>query len=832
MTHVPHVESIVLGLVVLLLIGVMVLWLTRRIRFPYTVMLVLVGMGLAGMASMLPGSLEPLHEFVISPDLILFVFLPTLVFESAFNMDLRQLRRNLVPVLLLAVPGLILSTLLIGILVALVTPLSFTTALLLGSILSATDPVAVTALFRQMGAPRRLMVLVEGESLLNDATSVVLARILLAVVTAGAVSWDALATGGSDFIQLFLGGLAVGVGMGYLTGQLLGRLEPDPFIQITLTTVLAYLSFIVAESWLHVSGIMATMGAGLALGGWGRVKISASVRQYLDHFWEFAAYLANTLIFLMVGLRVNIGEVLGTAHSLVWVIVAMLVSRAVVVYGLMPWTGRRPVRIPLSYQTVMFWSGLRGAVSLAIVLSLPVFEHSEMFFPLVMGAVLFTLVIQGTTMPLLMKRLGLSERTLADRMAALEVELASARRAMKWIGDLMRTGLFSGAIGEALISRCHQDIQGIQSRMEKLRSSELHRELEGQMLHLRCMREEHALYMDLFAKGHLGEGSVRELLAELAMESDSVRHHRLTAKDRVRVAKRHPVENFLLSALDRFSVAARLAERIRQNRVAVRYEEAWGRYQACARVLERMNELAGLEGIPATVVDAARQVYEGWRDEARSHLDRMAEQFPEFVGEVQERLGKRLRLVAEMETTTEHLEQGTLSREVGEAMLEHIEKELKWMRGQVAGRLHIEPGELLLQAHFFQGIPESVLEHISKCMKPRTVEEGEVILKQGQGGESLFFIARGVVRIFRTDHHGARDLATLMAGDFFGEMALLHAKARVASARAVTPCLLYELTRTDLAGTMEQHPLIRQRLEASDRSRRESMQGAGMLLED
>ena len=231
--------------------------------------------------------------------------------------------------LVLAGPGLLLSTLVIGLVVGLTTSIPIAAALLLGAILSATDPVAVIGLFGRLGAPQRLRVLVEGESLFNDATSIVFARLLLGVVLAGTVSDRLILQGAVDFVVMFLGGLAVGWLLGLLTGYALGKVE-DRFIEITLTTVLAYVSYLVAEEVLHVSGVMATIAAGLTIGGWGRMKISHAVRHYLENFWEYVAFVANALIFLLVGLRVEPSPLLATLGVLFWVIVALLVSRAAV----------------------------------------------------------------------------------------------------------------------------------------------------------------------------------------------------------------------------------------------------------------------------------------------------------------------------------------------------------------------------------------------------------------------------------------------------------------------------------------------------------------------
>lgn len=308
---------------VLLLLAAAVLAFCKRTKLPFTVMLVLVGVGLAHLAGWGPAFLRAFADFRISPEVILFVFLPTLIFESAFNLEARRLQHNLLPVLTLAIPGLLLSTAIIGAIVAVLTGIPLVAALLLGAILSATDPVAVIALFKQLGAPKRLTVLVEGESLFNDATALVVAGILVEAAMGGA-SAAAAFHGVLEFLVVFFGGALVGLVLAGAFGFVLGKVGRDPFIEVSLTTILAYASFLIAEHVLHVSGVMATVVAGLLMGGWGRTKISPYVAGYLPHFWEFLAYVANALIFLLVGLSVVLTELWNAIGVLACAVLAML----------------------------------------------------------------------------------------------------------------------------------------------------------------------------------------------------------------------------------------------------------------------------------------------------------------------------------------------------------------------------------------------------------------------------------------------------------------------------------------------------------------------------
>src|SRR5215470_6557275 len=219
------------------------------------------------------------------------------------------------------------------------------------------------------------------------------------------------------------------------------------------------------QTALGVSGVMATIGAGLTMGGWGRMKVSYAVRDYLEHFWEYVAFLANALIFLMLGLRVDLGALRATLGLLCWEVVAMLISRAAVVYGLMPFVQRWPQVQPINnaYKAVIFWGGLRGAIALALVLSLPPFAQREVFVALVMSAVLYTLLVQGLSIEWLVRWLGLDAPPLADRLARLEGDFTAKQSAMDRLPALLSSGLFSGAIAMRLQVHYEKQLESIKA---------------------------------------------------------------------------------------------------------------------------------------------------------------------------------------------------------------------------------------------------------------------------------------------------------------------------------------------------------------------------------
>ena len=801
-----------------------------RITIPFTVGLVVAGMVLAQVARLGGEAFPAIANLRISSDVAFFVLLPTLIFEAAFNLDARALRENLAGVLTLAVPGLILSTGLIAGMMVLATPLGWVEALLVGSILSATEPVSVSLLHR-LGAPKRLTILVEGESLFNDATAIVLARILTGILLAGVVANGTVVfQGGLDFLVIFFGGMLLGWASAVLVGMILGRVDADAFIEVTLTTVLAYVSFLVAEEALGVSGVMATVVAGMVIGGWGKAKISPSIADYLERFWKYMAMVANALIFLMVGLLVDLGALANSFPLLIVAIAAMLASRAVVVFGLVPGVGRLPEYDPIGrgHQTVMFWGGLRGALALAVALSLPDFgrevagfgDLNQVIVAVVMGAVLFSVLAQGLTIEALVRKFKLHVPPLSDQLARLEGLLSAKQRTLERIPELETGGLLSPLISEQLRTQSEAKIKAIKSELEELKGEGLDFEQARRLLYLRSFGGENVLYYQMFSRGHLTERTYRNLVHSIELQTEGIRHQGRLPEHTLYPPTGERLESTLHRILDRVPGWSRWAEKLRAERTARDYEIAWARSQVSFQVTLELDDLVQGESTPPEVLAELRATYGYWREQARNRVDQSAEQFPEFVSSAQERLAKRMVLHAEREAIEEKATAGLIPEGVAEGMMEDLAAELKEIRASQPEKLTVGAGELLKNVPFFTDMPESEFSVVAAKLRRRTVPAGEIIVRQGGSGSSLFMVARGVIRVSRQVGGVTRDLATLIAGEFFGEMALLHGTPRSATCRAMTPCALYELRRDDMDVVRGVCPEMQRTLEEADRKRR------------
>ena len=386
-------------IVISLLIASAVAVATRRFRMPYTVGLVLIGLALTF-------TLPPDLKIDFPPQIILAILVPPLVFEAAFHLRLDHLRRDFGLILLLAVPGVILTTLLVGGMVAWGTGLAVPVAMVFGALISATDPVAVVALFRRLGVPRRLQVILEGESLLNDGTAIVVYSLALSMALNGKFS---VSSSVAQFIFVAGGGTLVGVALGMLASLLIHQID-DHLVETTLTTVLAFGAYLLAESF-HVSGVLAVVAAGIVNGNVGPRGMSPTTRIVVFNFWEYAAFVANSFIFLLIGITTDLRTLFENWQAIGWAILAVLLARVVAIYGFSLF-GRE---IPARWKHILYWGGLRGSIALALALSLPtsgIFAaERDRLQAMAFGVALFTLLVQGFSMNWLVKRLKLVQRS-------------------------------------------------------------------------------------------------------------------------------------------------------------------------------------------------------------------------------------------------------------------------------------------------------------------------------------------------------------------------------------------------------------------------------------
>jgi len=493
----------------LVLIAFVVALIARRLRAPYALALVITGLIVS-----VPRLLPKVH---LDPTIMMTVFLPPLLFESALNLRIDLLKRDWRPIAIYTVLGTIASTLIIGVTAAALARVPLIVGLLFGALISTTDPISVIAIFRRLGAGKRLTLIMEAESLFNNDTAVVLFTVITGLALGGRISYIA-ATG--RFVQLAVGGALLGTAFGLLASRVHYELD-DHLIEITLTTVVAFGSYLVADR-LQVSGVMAVVAAGVTLGSYGmQTSMSPGTQLAVTAFWEYAAFVVNSIVFLLIGIEVAYIDwsrraLLALAASMI-----VLLGRSAI-YPISVLVNRIGGDIPMPWQHVLVWGGLRGALSMALVLGIKTdFPYRDSLVAATFGVVMFSLLVQGSTVGILLRKLGLSGSTSATppELRALEVELIS--------------------------------VQGGMVEIERLRAAEAHPAWALQQLFEEYSARETTLYAKIEAMqpGYVSEMAQKAslsreeaLLAEKSALENARRNGRIGAEDIVQIAARIDAE--------------------------------------------------------------------------------------------------------------------------------------------------------------------------------------------------------------------------------------------------------------------------------------------------
>ncbi|GAB1544865.1 Na+/H+ antiporter [Scytonema sp. NUACC21] len=479
-------------------------------QIPYTLLLVIVGLGLA---------YADVRLVSLSHELILLIFLPPLLFEAAWTLKWSELKRNLLPICLYAVLGVVISILGVAIGLNQIAGLSITTALLIGASLSATDPVSVTALFRELGVPSRLVTLMEGESLFNDGMAVVAFSFLVALPL-GTVE---LAL--QPILVELVTVVGIGVGVGALIGFGISYLTQRfdlPLVEQSLTFVSAYGTYLIVED-LGGSGVIGVVTTGLILGNYGsRIGMNPRTRVTVSQFWEFLAFFVNSIVFLLIGDQIRFASLSENFTIIAITVGAMILMRAVAILSLSQLSNLLQVpNIPLADQTVLWWSGLRGSVSIALALSVPTtLPEREQVIPTVFGVVLFTLLVQGlTTKPLLQTLKLLGDQPLRERYSELLARAVALKRVFQHLNQDSRPGVepefyrYQQTLVKGEIENIEAEIDRLQDEYSNLRNFTTE-QLRGELLAI-----EADTYAEFLRMGRLNK-ELSPLLQQVLQEGD------------------------------------------------------------------------------------------------------------------------------------------------------------------------------------------------------------------------------------------------------------------------------------------------------------------------
>lgn len=492
--------EIVQVLAVVLLVAMAV----RRIRLPYTVALVGAGLVLAFRGGM---------HLELTPGLVLGLFVPPLIFEAAFHLQLKDLKADLTPIAAMAVPGVLISTGIIAAVLVITGVLPLPAALIFGALISATDPVAVVATFRSVGAPKRLLTLVEGESLFNDGTAVVIFHIMLALAVEGTLN---PLDGVVKFLSVSVGGILIGAVLGYAVAKLIEHID-DYLIEVTLTTILAYGSFILAEQF-HFSGVLAVVVAGLVNGNIGPRGMTPSTKMVLFTVWEYIAFLANSFIFILLGISVEWEQLVTYLTPSLIAVAAVLGGRFIVVYLLGGAVRLFRHNVPAPFLLVMSWGGLRGAISVALVLSLDAdIANRPQLLAMTFAVVLFTILVQAISISGLLSRLGLTQGAKQPaEYERIQGQLLAIRSAINYVDRLYRGGALIPTAYTTVKAELTAREENVSGQIDELLNDQP--DLREQIVSLartEALRAERTALDELSREGILGEEALIELQAEL-----------------------------------------------------------------------------------------------------------------------------------------------------------------------------------------------------------------------------------------------------------------------------------------------------------------------------
>ncbi|OWU84396.1 sodium:proton antiporter [Oceanicola sp. 22II-s10i] len=771
-----------------------------RLRLPYSVILAVLGVMIAAGAIFflqtdLTDALNPVAEAIlglpIRSNVFIYVFLPTLLFQATLGMNLRRMLDDWVPILTLAVVAVVVATVSVGYALYWASALPLAACLLIGSIVSTTDPSAVVSIFRSISAPRRLARIIEGESLLNDAAAIALFGLFMAFVMLG-IPDPELSDAIARFPLLIAGGAVTGWFAARVAVWVMSLFARHELAQISISVALPYLAYIGAEQSIGASGVIAVVAAGLTLNLTAPGRLPPQSWANLRELWDVLAHWAGALIFILAALLIPrmLEEVRLEDFILVGVVVlAAVAARAVILFGLMPLLTllKLSPAVETPYRVAILWGGLRGAVTLALALAVTESFRvpdgiQRVVGILATGFTLFTLLVQGTTLRWVIGRLGLDRLSPIDEALSRQVVAVALQTVREDVSRITET----------------YDLNRDTVRSEAKRFGErLDRAVKA--------AEDNAEILD---RDRIALG----LIALAGHERDTI-----IARVRERTISARMAE-LLLSEADRLIEGARTQGRNGYQRAA-RRSVAYGRAFRAAAVLHgRLGVSGPLARMTAdrfelllsqrvilrdlgTFIDGRIRRIHGRRvadllhellsrriEAVETALEALRLQYPGYAEELERRFIRRTALRMEEREYTTMREDGLIGTEVHTALMQGLSNR----RGAAEDRpkldVALQKAAFVTQFPLFADLDEAALKRLSKALRTRYIDAGEFIVRKDAVARSVFFIATGAVEL-----ESAGQTWRLGRGEMFGQMAILTGRARRVNVRAIAPTTLLVL---------------------------------------
>lgn len=814
---------VVFGLVSLLALMSLLPPLAAKLRLPYSVLLAVIGFALGLVVSLRPDQVIPspmLHDIFdalasveISSEAFILIFLPTLLFETALAIDVRRLLDDLAPVLTMAVVAVVICALTVGFALAAASPFGLVACLLLGAIVATTDPAAVVGIFREVGVPKRLTTLVEGESLLNDAAAIALFALLLEMLLGGGSGGNGGGIGETvlRFLISFLGGALAGFVMARAACALFPFLGGWPKAEITLTIALAYLSFVVPEHYFHVSGVVSCVVAGLVLGSTGKTRMRPHTFEQMEGVWGQLGFWANSLVFLLAAMfvpRIMEGTSFLEIGFILLVYLATLAARGITVYGLLPLLTRAGLmqRINDRIKTVIVWGGLRGAVSLALALA--VIENTalpaamrDFIATSVTGFVLLTLFVNGITLrPLVhffrLNRLNPVARGVRDRAKLMTLtdvvaditEIARLEGIDRDVADAAMSSL-EGRLGVAR-ARSQRGVELMAEEMVKVGLTVAAAyEVE------RCFALLNARIVD------------RRIAELLLREAQLVREAVRSQGRRGYIAAAERGLDF--SRTFRFALSLQRATRYERplaDALADRFEFLMVQRQVLHGLVsfsrDRLQPLIGEEAAEEIIKLTARRI-----EAVEQSLLALKLQYPAYAAALQRQyLGRiaRERESAAYQALAENL---VVSGEVERELRAELEQHWTGLDARPKLDPELSAIDLVSRVPIFRDLDITRQQAIAQLLTSQLMLPESIVVRRGDKGDAMYFIASGAARV------AVEPSVELGSGDFFGELALLTGQPRNADVVALGFCKLLALKARDFQRLLAQDAGLKARIE-------------------
>jgi NhaP-type Na+/H+ or K+/H+ antiporter len=813
-----------LFIIIALLIGTATRYWLRKFALPYTISLLLIGLflGIAfrlGFLTSLWGiadgsGLSVFGEAIswaghIDPHVIFYIFLPTLIFEAAFAMHVHTFKKSFTNAFILAVPGIIVAIVLTGAFVMLLKIMNiglgmwtWPVALMFGTIVSATDPVAVVSILKEVGASKKLATLIEGESLLNDGTAIVIFMVFLTAITGSAESSNAIV----EFLRVALGGVAVGVIIGWLVVIWLRRVFNDALFEITVVVSAAYLAFFVAEHFFHISGVLAVVSFGVMMAGIGRTRISPQVAHFLHEFWELAAFIANTLIFLIVGVVIALRVSFTASDFLVLILVyiAILIVRAGVLALFYPLMKRIGYGLSPKDGVIAWWGGLRGAIGLAlalIVASEKVIDEEIriQILSLTAGIVFLTSLINATTMKVLINKLGLT-KVGAARLQLLAQTVAMLRKGgEKEISKLKDNRFMSGADWDVVAKYLPESKENATATKNVDTLYETRK---------RMLLKEKESYWRQFSEGLLSPAAVQNLSSEI--------DHLLDFNGTISLAKRKDLEQMwqtpkILARLQTLPVLGRFWRKRFYNRLALSYDCARGFVVANEENLKSLSSL--IIGLSAGADEITQEVDKltGLEDEINENrimgltfLRNLKDTYPEVYHAIETQNASRSLLNHQMATIQKLEKQGRLEPSDAINLEGIIQSQMKKINDTPPEIKATEALRYLKTLPALSSLSDSDMEYFANLFVEKVFPTDAKIVSEDSPTEGFYIMVRGTAKV----EFESTLLNIAQPGCVVGAYACLTGRGLWASYTAESPVTALKLNLSNTHKKLSRRPNI------------------------